>query len=796
MKSKKLLIASVLVGVSALAMGTATACTWPTWLGGKAPTHKVVISIDGVDTEVKLNKGVIAEKPEDPVKEGYNFVGWFLDEACTKEYKFDKALNKNSTIYAAFVEKEYVITYIVDGVAQPVTFKWSETPSIAKPKKDGYVFKSWYLDEALTQEYLFTQPVREELTVYAKFVESYKIEYVVSPNGSETEDKEIVETENETAPIKPADPVVEGYDFAGWFLDKDFKTAYNFDTVLTAGTAIYAKLVEKEYTITYMVGGTDVVLDTVSTKYWSVPAQPETPQYEGMYFFGWYLDEEYKNSCDFSESFKVDTIVYAQFLDSKPIYTAEELIAIAEYPAGNYQLQNDITLANDTWTPIEIFSGKFDGNGYKIYDFTMTKTSSISGFVMTNKGTIKNLTLENFSYTATYTGTSKFGVLAGVNEGTIEDCTLINFNVDEGYGITYKNNRDGAGADSYYGGLVGQNTATGIVKNCSTKINMVLEEKWTATNGSYSSSATYSTQSRFGGAIGRNQGAISNIASDVTLISTHTVAGASGRYGDEQDYGYLYFRFGGLVSLNEGTTEKSTAKIDINSSISTGTRGYMYGYVGGLVELNETQGKIYESVSVGTINLTGSATDLQLGGFARYNYHDIRNSYANTTIVTDISSGGRIGGFVAENNSNQNSDGIYCCYATGNIDTGANFTGYVGGFIGYSNTNAQSKNCFTVVDITTTQATLGAFVGDTASANSSFVGCYYASDATIIKNGEAYESPVFTGLKVATEADLYTENILTKKLYWNYKETTWRIDGVHAPTLLWEAEPDYSVEEA
>ena len=96
-----------------------------------------------------------------------------------------------------------------------------------------------------------------------------------------------------------------------------------------------------------------------------------------------------------------------------------------------------------------------------------------------------------------------------------------------------------------------------------------------------------------------------------------------------------------------------------------------------------------------------------------------------------------------------------------------------------------------MVDITTTKATLGAFVGDSASANSSFVGCYYASDVTIIKNGEVYESAEITGLKVATEADLYSENILTKKLYWNYKETTWRIDGVHAPTLLWEAEPEY-----
>ena len=114
MKNKKLFIASILAGVSALTLATATACDGlPTWLGGKGPTYKVVISINGVDTEMEVGKGVIPEKPADPVKDGYDFKGWYLDEACTKEYKFDKPLEGNCSLYAYFTEKTYPVTFVV-----------------------------------------------------------------------------------------------------------------------------------------------------------------------------------------------------------------------------------------------------------------------------------------------------------------------------------------------------------------------------------------------------------------------------------------------------------------------------------------------------------------------------------------------------------------------------------------------------------------------------------------------------------------------------------------------------------
>ena len=153
------------------------------------PKYTVVVMVDGTETYVEVEEGSVPEKPEDPTKEGFEFKGWYLDEGFTEEYKFDIPLNGDKTLYAQFVEKEYVVTYVADGQTQAISYKWSETPTPPTVAKDGFVVKAWCTDEALTQDYVFSAPVRSALTLYARFVPAYKVEYVVG------EENKIVETE-------------------------------------------------------------------------------------------------------------------------------------------------------------------------------------------------------------------------------------------------------------------------------------------------------------------------------------------------------------------------------------------------------------------------------------------------------------------------------------------------------------------------------------------------------------------------------------------------------------------------
>lgn len=54
---------------------------------------------------------------------------------------------------------------------------------------------------------------------------------------------------------RPNDLTAEGYTFGGWFTNSDCTEAYNFDTAITGGLALYAKWTAITYGITYDLDG-------------------------------------------------------------------------------------------------------------------------------------------------------------------------------------------------------------------------------------------------------------------------------------------------------------------------------------------------------------------------------------------------------------------------------------------------------------------------------------------------------------------------------------------------------------
>ena len=63
-----------------------------------------------------------------------------------------------------------------------------------------------------------------------------------------------------------------------------------------------------------------------------------------------------------------DVDLHAKWVESTPISTAAEFLAIAQNPSGNYYLTDDINLKGNFWTPIESFTVKLDGRGYTVED--------------------------------------------------------------------------------------------------------------------------------------------------------------------------------------------------------------------------------------------------------------------------------------------------------------------------------------------------------------------------------------------------------------------------------------------
>ena len=64
------------------------------------------------------------EAPDDPVRNGYEFDGWYTNRSCTERYRFSTKVTKSMTLYAKWIEED------TDSTPAPTsTPKPTETPS-------------------------------------------------------------------------------------------------------------------------------------------------------------------------------------------------------------------------------------------------------------------------------------------------------------------------------------------------------------------------------------------------------------------------------------------------------------------------------------------------------------------------------------------------------------------------------------------------------------------------------------------------------------------------------------------
>lgn len=148
------------------------------------------------------------------------------------------------------------------------------------------------------------------------------------------------------------------------------------------------------------------------------------------------------------------------------ISTAQQLLAIDEDLNGNYELIDDIDLTGIAWTPLAAeklnpdvegdyttkgFSGTFNGNGHKIYNFSFTP--QWNGFALFNKINASAV-VENVCIEATIDNAGSWiGGITVDNYGTIRNCLVK---------VTLK----GSNSDSYAGGICCNNKTGGVIENC------------------------------------------------------------------------------------------------------------------------------------------------------------------------------------------------------------------------------------------------------------------------------------------------------------------------------------------
>ena len=215
-------------------------------------------------------------------------------------------------------------------------------------------------------------------------------------------------------------------------------------------------------------------------------------------------------------------------------------------------LANDIDLGGDEWRPIgdyafsrTSFNGVFDGQGYTVSNFEVTKkvawtekvTEASYGFFGNVKGSIKNLTIENATinpdggrYSAALVGRLHDG-------GVIENCHVVNSAVTISHWQV--------------GGIVGQNN-NGNISNCSV------------------SNSTITGMAAVGAIIGMDMKAGEHNIDKCQVINTHLVQNAS--FGESYDATYglivgLVNASGTILNLDDITVENNTIKGETSDTL-------------------------------------------------------------------------------------------------------------------------------------------------------------------------------------------------------------------------------------
>ena len=110
-------------------------------------------------------------EPEQPVREGYRFDGWFSDAELTVPFDFSKTYTESVTVYIRWAE-EVDVRFDSWGGSAVASAKYELDDIPVRPEdpvREGWTFAGWYADAELTEEFDWDQPLTQRRTAYARW---------------------------------------------------------------------------------------------------------------------------------------------------------------------------------------------------------------------------------------------------------------------------------------------------------------------------------------------------------------------------------------------------------------------------------------------------------------------------------------------------------------------------------------------------------------------------------------------------------------------------------------------------
>ncbi len=178
-KKKNIIIGSIITLIVIVLLGVLCLFLF------KKEKFEVSLKIDDSILETSMViKGNTFEEPENPTKEGYTFLGWYVGE---EKFDFSKEITENVTLEARWEKRTYKVTFI-DGTEKKESFV-TYHEKVSKPEnpvKKGYIFLGWYTQDTAFD---FDTLIDQDITLEAKWGEDKKVtlkveHYLMDTNGT------------------------------------------------------------------------------------------------------------------------------------------------------------------------------------------------------------------------------------------------------------------------------------------------------------------------------------------------------------------------------------------------------------------------------------------------------------------------------------------------------------------------------------------------------------------------------------------------------------------------------------
>lgn len=375
-----------------LVLCMAISCILITGCGCEKEKFTVTFNSNGgsyVDSQIVEKNGMV-EVPVDPVRDGYIFIEWLLNDV---KYDFTSKVTKDITLKANWAlssSSTYTVTFNSNGGSTVKSAKVNEGGYVncpTPPTRDGYIFLGWYLGDS---EYNFYTKVFDNITLTAKWEKVPENTYVVtfdSNGGSAVKSQKVVDGK---AVSIPTNPTRKGYNFVEWQLNGE---TYDFTTVVKGNITLKAVWeAKKEYTVDFDTDGGNTIASVRVYENEKV-AKPNNPTRDGYTFVKWQCNgEDYNFNTKVTKNITLVAIWKEVVkVESVTLSETEKELTIGEDFTLNVTINpSDAENQEITWTSSDESIATVSANGLvtAVKDGEVNITATVDGVSSSCKVTV------------------------------------------------------------------------------------------------------------------------------------------------------------------------------------------------------------------------------------------------------------------------------------------------------------------------------------------------------------------------------------------------------------------------